>query len=451
MSSTNYFSRRQLQILLLLGDAFLLSFALWLVTSLRFYWPDFLPIHRLFSDSNYWIILFIIFFSQYLFDLYEPINLRGNIASRLKLVLASLLSSGLAFAWLYLGANPSKDLFGRGIFIGSLIIYVSLTYIYRRVVYLQIRSVEKNNRWLLLASKKSAESFTHDFHESTTIGHLEWVDTESSEVTRKKLEQAVEQTWTGIIVEGSAAKNYMQILMSGKLKGLRLYSLPDFYELQWEKLPVSALDDSWFAFTEGFSLIHSHFQNRLKRALDITVATILLILTLPLTILTYALVKLTSRGPAIYKQKRVGWKNSEFTIYKFRSMHTDSEVGGAQWAQKNDARTTLIGKYLRKFRVDEIPQLLNILKGDMSFIGPRPERPEFTGELAKKIPFYDLRHMVKPGLTGWAQVMYPYGAGEEDARKKLEYELFYIKNHSIGLDMKIIFKTFSVVLFGAGR
>lgn len=452
MSITENISRRQLQLLLIIGDGLLLSLSIWLVSSLRLHqWPNTIPLQSLFSDPNYWFILFIVFFSQYLFDLYEPVGFKGSIGSRLKLGLSYLTSAILTFSWLYLVANPTKDLFGRGVFLGSLSLYIVLIYIYRSIVLKEVRKREQKNRWLLLSSEASAKNFIRDFHQSSTVGYLEWLDTEKPEVTANKIEQVIQQKWTGVVVEGRAAVHFMEVLMRGKLKGLSLYSLPDFYELQWGKLPVAALDDSWFAFTEGFSLVHSHLRHRLKRALDITVALLLFVFLLPMALVTWLLVRLTSPGEAIYKQTRVGWKGNAFTIYKFRSMKMNCEKAGAQWAAENDTRTTIIGKFLRKFRVDEIPQLINILKGDMSFIGPRPERPEFTSSLAQVIPFYELRHMVKPGLTGWAQVMYPYGANQEDAKNKLEYELYYIKNHSLGLDIKIIMKTFTVVLFGAGR
>lgn len=449
MSITAHISRRQLQLCLLLGDAVLFTLAMWLVNTIRF--QRFTPVETLFYDLKYWIILGIVYFSQYLYDLYEPRDSRGAIASRLKIGLSFVTSAVLVFSYLYIAGSPTRDLFGRGVFLGSLTIYIGLTYIFRAFLHRQIAKQAQRNRWLLLSSESNAKNFIADFHRSPTVGSIEWVDTSETVVTQEKIKNAIHQEWTGVIVEGAAATHLMEILMAAKLKGLRLYSMPDFYEMQWGRLPVTAIDDLWFAFTEGFSLVHSPVRLRLKRALDILVASTLLILTLPLAFFTWLLIRVTSRGPAIYRQARVGLKGKVFTIYKFRSMHVNSEQEGAQWAKENDQRSTWIGKYLRKFRIDEIPQLVNILRGDMSFIGPRPERPEFTESLAQQIPFYELRHLVKPGLTGWAQVMYPYGANVDDAKNKLEYELFYIKNHSIGLDIKILVKTFSVVLFGAGR
>jgi lipopolysaccharide/colanic/teichoic acid biosynthesis glycosyltransferase len=163
------------------------------------------------------------------------------------------------------------------------------------------------------------------------------------------------------------------------------------------------------------------------------------------------LIKLESRGGAVYTQQRVGEGGRVFTIYKLRSMRSDSEARGAQWAKSHDARVTRIGRFIRATRIDELPQLFNVLRGDMSFIGPRPERPEFTGELEQKIPYYSLRHLLRPGITGWAQVMYPYGATVEDACEKLQFELYYIKNYSLILDAAIILRTIRVVVTGSGR
>jgi len=163
-----------------------------------------------------------------------------------------------------------------------------------------------------------------------------------------------------------------------------------------------------------------------------------------------AAVKLDSPGPALFRQIRVGLNGELFEVLKFRSMRIDAEAAGAQWAQENDPRVTRLGKYLRTFRLDELPQFINVIRGDMSFVGPRPERPEFVERLREHIPYYDERHTVRPGLTGWAQVCYPYGACVEDALRKLEYELFYLKNMSVFFDAAIVFKTVKIVLFGRG-
>ena len=238
--------------------------------------------------------------------------------------------------------------------------------------------------------------------------------------------------------------------MSARLRGLRLYDLAEFYEQVWAKVPVFHLRDGWFMSAPGFALLHRSISLKLKRVLDVLVAMCLLLLLLPVGAIVALAIRLETKGPVIYRQQRVGAYDRPFQVYKFRSMVADAESGGARWASGDDQRITAVGRILRKLRIDEWPQMWNVIKGDMSFIGPRPERPEFTETLEREIPYYDLRHLVKPGITGWAQVMYPYGSSVEDAIRKLEYDLYYIKNHSLMLDLLIFLKTIRVVLFGKG-
>jgi sugar transferase (PEP-CTERM system associated) len=239
-------------------------------------------------------------------------------------------------------------------------------------------------------------------------------------------------------------------LLEAKLRGSMIVDIRSFYEHVVRRLPLSQINDEWLLQNEGFSLNTRGSLRRLKRALDVLISLSLLLPATPIMLLTALIVRLESPGPVIYKQKRVGLFEKEFTVYKFRSMYADAEKNGAVWASANDARITRFGRFIRKARIDELPQIWNILKGDMSFIGPRPERMAFVQQLKKKIPYYSLRHTIKPGLTGWAQVCYPYGASEEDALHKLEYDLYYIKNMSLLLDISIIFKTVGVVLFPKG-
>ena len=187
-----------------------------------------------------------------------------------------------------------------------------------------------------------------------------------------------------------------------------------------------------------------------KRAAGIAVSFALILFMLPVLVATAIAIRLESPGPVFYRQRRVGRDGKIFRVYKFRSMTVNAEKNGAQWAGQNDARVTRVGQFIRKTRIDEIPQTLNILFGDMNFVGPRPERPEFTEMLAQEIPHYNERHQVKPGLTGWAQVNYPYGASVEDARQKLKYDLYYLKNYSLVLDLFIVIKTIKVALLGIG-
>jgi sugar transferase (PEP-CTERM system associated) len=221
-----------------------------------------------------------------------------------------------------------------------------------------------------------------------------------------------------------------------------------FYERVTGRVSLNMMRPSWLIFTgrRRQAKIAAFTRGTLHRL----VALIGAIISLPIATLTAILIKLDSRGPIFYKQERVGKNGRHFTLTKFRSMRVDAEKEGPVWASKGDDRTTRVGRVIRKIRVDEIPQFWNILKGEMSFVGPRPERPHFVAQLAQEIPYYEQRHLITPGLTGWAQIKYPYGASVEDARQKLQYDLFYIKNHSLVLDAIVMFETIKIILFGRG-
>ena len=240
-------------------------------------------------------------------------------------------------------------------------------------------------------------------------------------------------------------------LLQYKLEGLQYYNYLEFYETYENKLPISHLSPKWFLENTGFEIYHNNFNLKAKRLLDLFFAMLIGIFAAPVIILAAIIVKLESKGPIFFIQERIGEGNRKFNIVKFRSMTTDAEKNGPQWASKNDNRVTKFGKIMRATRIDELPQLWNVLRGEMSFVGPRPEREFFIQQLEQEIPYYNLRHTVKPGLTGWAQVMYPYGASVEDAYRKLQYDLYYIKHHSIPFDVKVLLKTVTIVIFGKGR
>ncbi|NOR24308.1 MAG: TIGR03013 family PEP-CTERM/XrtA system glycosyltransferase [Desulforhopalus sp.] len=237
-------------------------------------------------------------------------------------------------------------------------------------------------------------------------------------------------------------------LLDCKMRGITIEQSTTFYERVAGKILVERIAPSWIIFSDGFLL--SRWQYHVKRLMDLFFSSVLLVLSLPVLLITALLIKLESAGPVFYFQERVGEGNRVFRIIKFRSMRQDAEKNGAVWAKKNDDRVTRVGEVIRTLRIDEIPQLWNVLKGEMSLVGPRPERQVFVDQLVKKIPYYAIRHQLKPGVTGWAQVCYPYGASEIDALKKLEYDLYYMKNLSIAFDLLVIFKTVKTVLFKKG-
>jgi sugar transferase (PEP-CTERM system associated) len=239
-------------------------------------------------------------------------------------------------------------------------------------------------------------------------------------------------------------------LIEVKLGGTPITEMTTFIERETGRVDVDGLNPSWIIFGDGFRASHQ-LSILFKRIFDLFVSAVLLVLAGPILVLAALVIKLTSPGPILYRQERVGLNAKSFNVLKFRSMRVDAEVAGTpQWAQKSDPRVTAVGKFIRASRIDEIPQIFNVFKGDMSFVGPRPERPFFVDQLAQQIPFFAERHAVKPGITGWAQINYPYGASVEDARAKLEYDLYYVKNYSIILDFLILIQTVRVVLWQDG-
>ena len=234
-------------------------------------------------------------------------------------------------------------------------------------------------------------------------------------------------------------------LVDCRLNGVKVTCLPTFFEHYQRQVHIHSLKASWLIYGDGFR--QGWARSTVKRTFDVLVSATLLVATLPIMILTALAIAIESSGPVIYRQKRVGAKGEVFRILKFRSMRTDAEADSApQWAAKEDPRVTKVGRFIRKTRIDELPQLINVLKGQMSLVGPRPERPYFVEQLKTQIPFYGARHSVKPGITGWAQIRYPYAASVNDAVKKLQYDLYYVKNHTLLLDIVIVLDTIRVVL-----
>jgi len=253
-----------------------------------------------------------------------------------------------------------------------------------------------------------------------------------------------------IIVTPAECRGSMPLdaLLRCRLRGMLIEHGVTFYQRITDRIPVPHVNPSWLIFSQGFAI--TRWRSTVQRVLDLIGSLTLLVITSPVMLLTAIAVWLESPGPVLYRQERAGLHGVPFQVLKFRSMRQDAEKDGAVWAAVNDSRVTRCGAFIRKTRIDELPQLWNVLKGEMSLVGPRPERPVFVEELIKRIPFYGMRHEVKPGLTGWAQINYPYGSSVEDALRKLEYDLFYVKNMSLAFDILIIFRTVKTVLFRRG-
>jgi sugar transferase (PEP-CTERM system associated) len=256
----------------------------------------------------------------------------------------------------------------------------------------------------------------------------------------------------GIVVARDPAEEVSvptQVLLDCKLRGVPVLDEAGFCEQQLGRIDLDSIGADWLLFADGFA--SGRVSKAVKRVFDICVSLVLLLLTLPLMLLTAALIRMDSPGPVLYRQQRTGLHGKPFTLLKFRSMQIDAEKGGdPRWASQQDPRITRMGSFIRPMRIDELPQLINVLRGEMSMVGPRPERPHFVEQLARIIPFYSERSYVKPGITGWAQVNYPYGASVEDAWQKLSYDLYYVKNRGLLLDLLILLATIRVILFREG-
>lgn len=382
----------------------------------------------------------------------------------------STMISKVAIAWL-LGVILSSLVFysipatyvGRGVLLISSAVGFSLIVVLRLLFGPMLNASIMKRRVLVLGSGERAQMVDQAVSRAgsavTIVGFLPLNSTESLVDTKRVLpaHMTVRQAVRGLgVTEVVVALNErrggglpVNDLLKCKLRGVRVTDFSSFFERERGQVLLDMLSASWLIFGEGFR--RDVFNAALKRIFDICVATLILLITLPVVAAVILLIKLESPGPAFYSQVRVGRGGRNFTIYKLRSMRPDAEKGGVpQWAKSNDDRITRVGRFIRLTRIDELPQLVNVLKGDMSVVGPRPERPYFVKMLTEEIPLYNARHSVKPGLTGWAQVRYPYGSSIQDAKEKLQYDLYYVKNHSIFLDLLILLETVQVVLWARG-
>jgi len=302
-----------------------------------------------------------------------------------------------------------------------------------------------------LASQKLSYYEVVGFIESCEKRVGEAVGSASVIGTYDQLLQLVEQYQVqtiAVCVEDQRAVLPVQTLLNFKAAGLDVVDGHCLFEEESGRLSIDVLRPSALIFSTGFR--HRFLSKVLKRSLDVTIACLGLILLFPLIAIVALLIKLDSPGPIFYRQMRVGLRGNPYMMVKFRSMCKDAEKAGPRWAEANDSRVSRVGRWLRKFRIDEIPQLLNVLKGEMSLVGPRPERPVFVQELRTLIPYYDIRHTVKPGITGWAQIKFRYASTKADSHTKLQYDLYYVKNLSLSLDVRILTQTMRVVLLGEG-
>ena len=404
---------------------------------------------------------------MYYFDLYESTivsNRREALVRLIQVLGVAYVALGLIY-YLY----PPVRL-GRGIFHLGFLLVGLLLLLWRRLFSLINSAPRLAERVVILGDGPLAESLLREIESRPELGiriadRSQMLAIGNDPCTRERGEMPNSQTSLSedlaidrqvrgidrivVAMEERRGKLPVNLLLAMKNRGVQVQDGTDVYESITGKVPIESMRLSWLLFSSGYyasrlALIYQRFAS-------VVISIVGLLLSLPLIPFIVLAIKLNSRGRVLYWQNRVGRDGTIFRCYKFRTMYSDAEAHtGPTWATEDDPRITQVGKFLRKARLDELPQLLNVLRGDMSLVGPRPERPEFVAALNEKIPYYHLRHSVRPGITGWAQILYKYGSSIEDAKEKLRYDLYYIKNSSAGLDLLIIMNTIKIVLLGRG-
>jgi len=422
-------------------------------------------VFELIEKNGYWKAALASFFclaAFYLFDLYDFVVMHD----RRELVLRLIQALGLAWIALAIAfyAFPGLML-GRSISLIALPLALGLMVGWRVSIHWFLGHPEIGERILIVGSGKLAVEVAREVLSRPDAGYriIGFVGTDAELLGKSLINPRVigltEQLGAIVKKEGidrivvAMGERRGQLPTAGLLElslagNVSIEEGASFYERITGRVSLNMIRPSWLIFSGRGR--QARIATISRNAVHWLVALVGFILSLPIMLVTAVLIKLESRGPIFYKQERVGKNGQTFTLIKFRSMKVDAEKSGPVWASKDDDRTTRVGRIIRKIRVDEIPQFWNILNGQMSFVGPRPERPHFVAQLAEEIPYYEQRHLIAPGLTGWAQIKYPYGASIEDARQKLQYDLFYIKNYSLVLDAVIMFETIKIILFGRG-
>ena len=434
-----------------LASFFLLGRDIGIEGVLEMFWPKVL------------LVSIITQLTLYLNDLYEFKIMDSNIdlASRLiqSIGITSITLAIIYFLWPYM-------IIGRWIFFASLILLLLFLVSWRLLYSLVIRRKLFAEKAIILGSGELARDMLHEIESRKDLSYdiVCAIANEKNQDMKDQFRDMSVHYGFDNICNLAEAKNVKSVivaldekrgilpyeeLLKCKVKGMDIIDGESFYERITGKLLVEKINPSWLIFADGF--VKSKVSRAVKRLVGLLLSTLMLVLLSPLLLLVAIAIKLDSPGAALFSQERVGEYGKTYTLHKFRSMRADAEKeSGPVWASEEDPRVTRMGKIIRKLRIDELPQLWNVFKGDMSFVGPRPERPVFVEKLKKIIPYYNERFSVKPGVTGWAQIKYPYGASEEDALQKLKYDLYYIKNMSLVMDLIVIFHTAKIVLLSRG-
>ena len=426
------------KILLFFGDIFLLYFSLFLTVFLGFldefntvvFLDHLLPFSILYS---FWLIIF------YIFGLYDLniIRTKINLYQRLSGGLFIGFITGVIFFYLvpFFNLTPKTNL------VLNVIIFGILFWAWRKLFYF-LFSAYLLNKVALLGDKLKVEEISEEISRRPYLGYklTSIIDRDEDDIESKIQELGIDT----LIVAEDLKSNPKVLKSLYRCLSARI-NFMDFskaYELICQKIPVNSININWFL--ENLKEGDKGFYDKLKKMVDLILSVLILIITSPLLPLIALSIKLEDRGPILYKQERVGKDRKPFLLFKFRSMRVDAEKENAIWAEVDDPRVTKTGRFLRKTHLDELPQMINIIKGDISLVGPRPERPEFVQQLEKQIPHYHLRHLIKPGFSGWAQIKFRYGRSVMDSLEKFQYDLYYLKNRSIVLDLGILLKTFQL-------
>ncbi len=392
---------------------------------------------------------------------YEPIHSRSVGQSCARAIFALLLALPLTYAVLSLLPDPLADRWGLTWAAMAAVAAV----IVRRVYVAHWASVpQARSRVLIFGSGSAAAVVGSTLKESDPnvhiVGYVPGPNESSPAVPHGELlnggaslveiakRHAVDEIIVALTERRSGSMPLRQLL-DCKLVGVKVHDISTHFEKTLGQIRIDYLNAGWLVFGDGFN--QGIYRTAVKRVFDVVCASMLLVVSAPVMLLTALIIKLESRGPVMYRQERVGLNGATFNVAKFRSMRMDAEQDGTpRWASANDERVTRVGRIIRRLRIDELPQLFNVFKGEMSLVGPRPERPFFVEQLTQQIPYFAVRHSVKPGVTGWAQVRYQYGSTIEDSQEKLQFDLYYVKHHSLVLDLLILLETVSVVLTGKG-
>jgi exopolysaccharide biosynthesis polyprenyl glycosylphosphotransferase len=426
--------------LLFVGDALALYATLFVVLLLRYggaFYDQFVDKHLLPFTIIFtlWLIIF------YVAGLYDLRHLRNNLDFLKNLGLTLFISAAFAVFFFYLipafGITPKTNLF---LFV---VIFAAIEIFWRRTFNKFAASDEAPNKVLLIGNTATATEINEVIKSNPQLGYeiKARFGEERASSSPRALEKLVDENKVNLVVIPRHLKRNSRLaaeLYELLTLGTEIHDLTNFYEFVMRKVPLADLEETWFLENLTNRKI---FYDQLKRALEFLAAFLLFIVLSPIEALIAVVIKITSPGPIIYRQIRVGENGRNFVLYKFRTMPADAEKDGVRWAAPGDKRATTFGRFLRYTHLDELPQLVNIMKGDLSFVGPRPERPEFVKTLKERIPYYETRLLVKPGVTGWAQINYRKDSTIEDVKEKIQYDIYYIKNRSLVLDLAIILKT----------